>query len=218
MKRHARTGSFLVGLGWGVIIGFALTVVPVLWLGTASTVNLYSRLAPGLQQLWQLASLNLQGSIVPFTAVSLAYWVQLRKLRKLLNAPEPELVRVVRHEQLMDLCANLFFGIGVIWTAIGMRDALLYALGDPGVTATEGAFAILQRLVEGGILLALSTTIVGGVGGYLMRATKSIYLGQDINQLYMRASQQPAQENLVALQRIEQLLSGKGENPGQEAP
>ena len=125
---------------------------------------------------------------------------------------------MVRHEQLLDLCANLFFGIGVIWTAIGMRDALLYALGDPGITATEGAFAILQRMVDGGILLALSTTIEGGMGGYLMRAIKSIALGEKLNAVYMCASQQPVEENLAALHRIEGLLDKTPGDHGQSAP
>ena len=206
MRRRAQTGSFLVGLAWGVVIGFVLMVTPVLWLGADSTMALYSRIAPLLHQLWQLTSHNLQGSIVPFIVVLLAYWVQLHQLRQLLAEREPPLARVARHEQLLDLCANLFFGIGVIWTAIGMRDALLYALGDVGMTATEGAFAILQRMVDGGILLALSTTIVGGMGGYLMRAVKSISLGRQLNTVYMRASQRPVEENLVVLQRIERLL------------
>ena len=218
MRLQAPAGSFLVGLAWGAIIGFALMVTPVLWLGTDSTLTLYGRIAPRLHQIWQLTSHNLQGSIVPFIVVSLAYWVQLHQLRQRLAECEPPLVKVVRHEQMLDLCANLFFGIGVIWTAIGMRDALLYALGDPGVTATEGAFAILQRMVDGGILLALSTTIVGGIGGYLMRAIKTISLGRELNAVYMNASQQPGTQNLAALQRIERLLANKPEDHGQGLP
>jgi len=206
MSRQAQNGSFLVGLGWGLVIGFALMLAPVLWLGVDHTLTFYSRAAPGVHGLWQIADHNLQGSILPFLAVSLAYWIQLHKLRKLLSTGDPALVQVVRHEQLLDLCANLFFGIGVIWTAIGMRDALLFALGDPGIAASEGAFIILQRLVDGGILLALSTTIVGGIGGYLMRATKSVCLGRNLATVYMHASRQPGEQNLAVLQRIEGLL------------
>ena len=87
----------------------------------------------------------------------------------------------------------------------------------PGITATEGAFAILQRMVDGGILLALSTTIVGGIGGYLMRAIKSISLGKQLNTVYMRASQQPGAQNLAALNRIERLLDKTPEDHGQRA-
>jgi len=63
------------------------------------------------------------------------------------------------------ISATLFFGVGVVWTAIGMRSALLSALGglDQSAAAELGAFEILRRLVDGGILLALSTTIVGVV-------------------------------------------------------
>ena len=203
---HPQTGGFLVGLGWGLIIGFAFMLAPVLWLGAGGTGQLYSGLAPGLHQLWAFAAKNLQGSILPFAVVLFAYLQQLYKLHRLLAAPPPDIDCVLRHEQLLDLCANLFFGIGVIWTAIGMRDALLHALGDPGAAASEGAYAVLERLVDGGILLALSTTIFGGVGGYLMRTIKSIGVGRAMNALYMRTAQQPAQENLAVLRRIATLL------------
>lgn len=208
MNRQRQNGSFLAGLGWGLVMGFALMLTPVLWLGTGGTGELYARLAPGLHQLWALASVNLRGSVLPFVAILLAYCHQLHKLHSQVAATRPDLQRVVHHEQLLDLCANLFFGIGVIWTAIGMREALLFALGDPGNAAAAGAFAVLQRMVDGGILLALSTTIVGGIGGYLMRAVKSITLGRAMNTLYMNAADQPVKENLAALRRIESLLKG----------
>ena len=206
VRGQQQSGNFMVGLAWGLVIGFALILTPVLWLGIGATVQLYSNLAPGLHQLWAVASKNLQGSILPFVAVLVVYLQQLYRLHLLLATPPPDIDLVLRHEQLLDLCANLFFGIGVIWTAIGMRNALLHALGDPGAAASEGAFAMLQRLVDGGILLALSTTIVGGVGGYLMRATKSIGVGRAMNALYMRTARQPEEENLAALGRIEALL------------
>jgi len=86
----------------------------------------------------------------------------------------------------------------VIWTAIGMRSALLYALGDPGVAAQAGATAVLQRLVEGGILTALTTTIVGGVGGYMMRVIKSSLLGTRLSRYY-EAQEQHHASRVVAL-------------------
>jgi hypothetical protein len=73
-------------------------------------------------------------------------------------------------------------------------------------------------MVDGGILLALSTTIVGGIGGYLMRAIKSISLGRQLNAVYMRASQQPGAQNLAALQRIECLLGSAPEDHSQGPP
>ena len=61
-------------------------------------------------------------------------------------------------------------------------------------------------LAHGGILLALSTTIVGGLGGYLMRVAKSILVGQQLNRVYMEANQAPVLEGLATLNRIEQAL------------
>jgi hypothetical protein len=43
-------------------------------------------------------------------------------------------------------------------------------------------------MVQGGILLALSTTIFGGVGGYLMRVYKTITLGAELQLNYDRAA------------------------------
>lgn len=206
VARQHKSGNFVLGIAWGLVVGFALALAPVLWLGVGATGHLYSALAPALYTFWLVAAENLQGSLLPFVAVLYVYLQQLYRLHRLLSAPPPDIDLVLRHEQLLDLCANLFFGIGVIWTAIGMRNALLHALGDPGAAASEGAFAMLQRLVDGGILLALSTTIVGGVGGYLMRALKSISVGRAMNALYTRTVRQPEEANLAALGRIEALL------------
>ena len=156
-----------------------------------------------LAPLWELAVLNLRGSVVFFSIVLLAYAHQLSQLNGLLAMKEPPVERVLRHEQLLDLCSSLFFGIGVIWTAIGMRDALLF---------------VLQRMVDGGILLALSTTIVGGIGGYLMRAGKSVWLGQELAALYMRAANEPAAENLAVLRSIQAQLQQPEGTVRQETP
>jgi hypothetical protein len=207
---RTNSGSFLSGLAWGVSIGFAALVLPLLWLGPELHAPAAGQLLPVLGRGWELLQLNLRGSVFPFSAVLLAFLLQLWRLAGLLSQPEPELDQVVRHEQMLDLCANLFFGVGVIWTAVGMREALLHGLGDPGGAASAGAFAILQRLVDGGILLALSTTIVGGVGGYLMRVLKSLVLGQQLAALYLRESQRSGDANLAALERIEGLLQHPG--------
>ncbi len=82
----------------------------------------------------------------------------------------------------LEMFITLFFGIGVLFTAWGLQNALVSAIG--GVTKAEagrlGAWGILQRLVDNGILIALWTTIVGGVGGYLMRFAKHFFLGKDL--------------------------------------
>ena len=160
-----------------------------------------------IEGLWRVVSDNLRGSVFPFAILSLVYVRELASLRRQVNSARPCLEDVVRGEQIIDLCASLFFGVGVIWTAIGMRDALIQALGVTGVDG--GAFDVLQRMVDGGILLALSTTIVGGVGGYLMRAVKSVLVGQRLNQVYTHASQAPLVQGLASLQRIEASLCAR---------
>ena len=145
-----------------------------------------------LQQVWSFATRNLQGSIPLFALVFLAYVSQMAGLGRLFRLPQPPMDMVMRREQLLDLCASLFFGIGVIWTAIGMRGALLFALGDTSQVTADSGMAVLQRLVEGGILLALSTTIVGGIGGYLMRAGKQLLFGRQLATLYLEASRPQA--------------------------
>lgn len=89
-------------------------------------------------------------------------------------------------EEKINHLSSLFVGTGVIWTAIGMRNALLASLGniDAASAAEKGAFHILNQLVEGGILLSLSTTIVGGVGCYIMRTAKTWALGRQLNMFF----------------------------------
>ena len=153
------------------------------------------------------AYLNLGLSIPVFAALSLAYFTTLGRLRRALEESKP-INQVVQLDHLIDIWTTLFFGTGVIWTAIGMRSALIYALGDRDAAMAEGAFAMLERMIEGGILLALSTTIFGGIGGYLMRVYKTIALGAALQQQYDRAARADTSEMRESLQRIEKHLRG----------
>ena len=121
-------------------------------------------------------------------------------------------------DHLIDIWTTLFFGAGVIWTAIGMRSALIYALGDRQLAVDQGAFAMLERMVDGGILLALSTTIFGGIGGYLMRVYKTITLGARLQHEYDKAARADTSEMRASLGRIERHLSGQtAETAGAES-
>jgi hypothetical protein len=186
---------FLLGLTLGTTLGLAL----FLWPGQPP-----QQLLARADGLWQLARLNLQGSVPLFALVASLYGYRLWRLYRELLRLHPSPALALRHEQVLDLCASLFFGIGVIWTAIGMRGALLFALGDE--LGDGQALAVLERLVDGGILLALSTTIVGGIGGYLMRALKSLLLGGRLTALYLRESHRPVEDSLATLRRIEARL------------
>jgi hypothetical protein len=195
------------GFVYGVICGLGCCSLLLLVLPGWLQLPLGVAWREALPALWSLVQLNLQGAVIPFVLLLICYLGLLHRLQSVLGGGEPPLSQVLRLEQLLDLAATLFFGVGVIWTAVGMRSALLHGLGDPDAGVGEGAFAVLQRLVEGGILLALSTTIVGGMGGYLMRLIKTLWLGAALNTVYMRAQQQRLDGGLASLQRIEALLS-----------
>ena len=147
-----------------------------------------------------------------FALLLLAYFITLGRLRAALDASRP-INQVVQLDHLTDIWTTLFFGTGVIWTAIGMRSALIFALGDRDAALTQGAFAMLERMIDGGILLALSTTIFGGVGGYVMRVYKTVLLGTRLQQQYDNAARADTSEMRASLQRIEQHLSNGHREP-----
>ena len=152
---------------------------------------------------------NLGWSIPVFALLLLAYFWTLERLKEHLAPDDDESVdvnRIVQLDQLVDTWTALFFGTGVIWTAIGMRSALIYALGDRDVALSAGAFAMLERMIDGGILLALSTTIVGGIGGYLMRVYKTMHVGAALTRRYDQAARADTSAMRESLERIEQEL------------
>ncbi|MBT8101624.1 MAG: hypothetical protein KJO95_01560 [Gammaproteobacteria bacterium] len=193
--------------------GFAAGVMGTL-IGGSATLYLLSRLGvihfsntaisnPGEWLHW--AYTNLGSSIPVFAVLLLAYFVTLGRLRNALDNARP-INEIVQLDHLTDIWTTLFFGTGVIWTAIGMRSALIFALGDRDAALQQGAFAMLERMIDGGILLALSTTIFGGVGGYVMRVYKTIMLGTQLQQQYDNAARADTSEMRASLQRIERHL------------
>ncbi len=161
---------------------------------------------------------NLGYSVWPFSAVLLLFALCLERLRARLmtNAAEHDVVAL---DQLSDIWIQLFIGVGVIWTAVGMRSALQVALADPGDALTDSAGSVLEKLVDGGILLALTTTIVGAVGGYLMRLAKTLCLGTALNRFYALRQSADMRELIEATCRMEQrLASGGPPAPGSQTP
>src|SRR5690606_37698248 len=123
---------------------------------------------------------------------------------------------VVELDQLTDVWIHVFVGIGVIWTAVGMRSALQFTLADPDHALADSAGSVLHKLVDGGILLALSTTIVGAVGGYLLRLAKTLYVGAALHEFYELLQRGDIHELLVTVQRLERSLTAgrPAEDPG----
>ncbi len=156
---------------------------------------------------------NLGFSVIAFGLCAVLFCVYLVRLSAVLHQASPSLNRIEALESKLDLLINLFFGIGVIWTAIGMRNALLVSLSglDAASAARMGAFVILQRLIEGGMLVALSTTIVGGLGGYLLRMIKMWTVGAPLADVYARQDDQAARAITDRLDTIAGLLNRQRE-------
>ena len=205
MKARNSRG-FLSGMLLGVALSLLTGLIGVYLLIVLDIISVSVVDTPGLQAVSEWTRRNLGLSVLPFGITLALYVHSLRTLARRLddNSPQNEVGQL---EHLTDVWTSLFFGIGVIWTAIGMRSALLYAIGDPAVAAQSGAFAVLTRLVDGGILTALTTTIVGGIGGYLMRVIKSSYLGTKLSRYYEELEQRQAA-------RVEHLLRDIRESIG----
>jgi len=198
MKR-LKDGGFFNGVLLGMTLSLVTGLVVVYLLTVLEVISVSILEVPQVQVLFEWSRRNLGLSVLPFGITLGLYIHSLRMLQQRLD-DNRSLDEISQLEHLNDVWTSLFFGIGVIWTAIGMRSALLFALGDPGGATQAGATAVLQRLVEGGILTALTTTIVGGVGGYVMRVTKSSLLGTRLSRYYEEQDQHHAH-------RVEALLS-----------
>ena len=151
------------------------------------------------------AATNLGSSTWVFAACLTVFLATLSHLKNRLEQ-DAEYESIVQLDQLSDVLIHVFVGIGVIWTAIGMRNALVTTLAVPGDVGGN-ASQVLARLVDGGILLALSTTIVGAIGGYLMRLTKTVSMGAILSGYYQEQSTRPMQTALNRLGNIERLLA-----------
>ncbi len=155
---------------------------------------------------------NLGASVWLFGAVLLLYLADLALLRRrLADGAHSKLRDVAGLDQRLDVWGQLFIGIGVVWTAIGMRSALQAALGDGDLSGS--ASSVLKNLVDGGILLALTTTIVGGVGGYLMRLAKTVTVGSALQAFYEALDRAGVDALVAATERIESHL--RSIQPGQ---
>ena len=206
-RSHIVSG-FSAGFITGAL-GVLLIAAALLYMLNMSEVVAISVLKiPSVQRMLGWTYENLRLSVIPFFLTALCFGGSLTRLKRLLSDPAVSADKIAQTEHLVDIWINLFFGIGVIWTAIGMRGALLEGLGDldSQSAARLGAFSILQRLVDGGILLALSTTIFGAVGGYFLRLVKSLTVGNRIKAYYHQLAQQQAASVQQVLQSIDNRL------------
>ena len=217
-KYHSAT-DFSAGFITGALGVLIIATILLYMLNMSEIVAISVLEVPSVQRVLAWTYDNLRLSVIPFCLTFLFYTGSLLRLKRFLRDQHVSVEKIAQIDHLVDIWINLFFGIGVIWTAIGMRGALLEGLGDLNAqsAAKLGAFSILQRLVDGGILLALSTTIFGAVGGYLLRIVKLLAVGTQVKAYYNRLAEQQTEGVHSTLRsidaRLSQLVSGAVEQP-----
>jgi hypothetical protein len=217
-KTYSATG-FSAGFISGALGVLVIGTILLYMLNMSEVVAISVLEVPSVQRVLSWTYENLRLSVIPFCLTLLFYTGSLLHLKRLLRNQGISAEKIAQMDHLVDIWINLFFGIGVIWTAIGMRGALLEGIGDLNAqsAAKLGAFSILQRLVDGGILLALSTTIFGAVGGYLLRLIKSLAVGTQVKAYYSRLAEQQTDGLHSTLRsidaRLSQLVSCANEHP-----
>ena len=173
-------GIFLLSLCWCVLF---------LSLGVFSGWVTISISAPWLINPAAFLYRHLRLSVVPFGCLFLLYAYLIAKICRHLGREETKISRLTYYDRLLNTTISTFFGVGVIWTAVGMETALMQVLdgvneGQEAVAALS-AWGLLERLVNGGLLLALSTTVFGGVCGYLLRLLKIVLLGDKLDRFVL---------------------------------
>jgi hypothetical protein len=197
------------GIIYGLVIGILSCSLLLYILHMEGMLIVSMPSMPHVQIFLKWVFENLRLSIIPFSIILVLYFHNLIRLKNLLKKGHATLVEISQKEHFIDIWINLFFGMGVIWTAIGMRSALINGLGGLEISnaAKLGAFAILERLVNGGILMALSTTIFGGVGGYVLKLVKAAVVGYEIKNYYYHFSNAQSDRVINTLNHIENQIS-----------
>ena len=117
--------------------------------------------------------------------------------------------RTFHLEHRVDIGISLLFGIGVLFTAIGIRDALTTAVDGEAAAINGGE--VLALLVNGGILSAMTTTVVGGALGYSLRVIKVLATGEKLEKVHARMMGEGLQKQEALLQCISNQLKTIGE-------
>lgn len=122
---------------------------------------------------------HLGSSIYFFSANFLLFILGAIKLSAALGEDQIDYDRIKYWDSVINSSIALFFGIGIIYTAVGMQQAFQIALKnlDQDMAQELGPWGILNRLLDGGLLMALSTTIVGSALGYIFKMLRVLVLG-----------------------------------------
>jgi len=186
------------------IIGYALLLYVLNISGFIIFVNRIAWFQKYLEHLGTsvyLFSANFSLSIIAFVRLQLAFETNNDMGIKYWNL-------------LLNNVISLFFGIGVIYTAVGMQRAFQVALGnvDQATVMSMGPWGVLQNLVEGGLLMALYTTIVGGGLGYTIRLIKFLIFGKRLIQKKDELESQHHLQMISLMQDIKDQLKTAQQN------
>ena len=183
----------------GAGIGVGVTLVALILSLDLTTVMGHDR-----AQVTDWLSTNLGAAVWPFLIVLLFFVGNLIQLHAAMNRGG-KAKDIAELDQLTDVWISLFVGIGIVWTAIGMQFALQSALPNDVADSSTNAAGVLKKLVDGGVSLALTTTIVGAIGGYLMRLVKTLVLGADLHTFYANPRPQLTRVDLNSLRTRKQI-------------
>ncbi len=169
-----------------VVVGMALAFILSVAFGSLDQIR-------GMTA-WLNVNLGLSAPL--FAALMVMGWSYLESLKQALNADIKTEAQITHLEQRIDLVVALLFGVGVLYTAVGLRGALVQAIDGPSEQSASG---MLAALVNGGILSAMTSTVVGGVLGYGLRMLKLFRVGHALELYY-------SEQALKSVERREDLL------------
>ena len=123
-KTYSATG-FSAGFISGALGVLVIGTILLYMLNMSEVVAISVLEVPSVQRVLSWTYENLRLSVIPFCLTLLFYSGSLLRLKRLLRNQGISAEKIAQMDHLVDIWINLFFGIGVIWTAIGMRGALL---------------------------------------------------------------------------------------------
>ena len=158
----------------------------------------------------------LGGSVYFFAANFILFCIGCLMLFASIKKNPPAYHDVRFWDFVVNISITLFFGIGVIYTAVGMQRAFQIALGNINqeMAVSMGPWGILQKLVNGGLLMALFTTIVGGAIGYCLRLLKFLIFGKNLIRLKDNHDSRYYKEIINGLETISNQLTSQEARPG----
>ncbi len=174
---YSKSSDFIVGLLDGFFLGLLISPAYFYFTGNPAFIQLFDQILSWLET-------NLGYSAHLFLIICLFYRIYWSKINyKLKTVSQKNWVDILHYEEVLTALAVIAMVIGVIWTALGMRSALAAIFSNDEMSMSDGGvLELLDQLINGGILTALTSTIVGASMGTLFRLFKIFFLNKRLNQ------------------------------------